>query len=560
MPAPPAAALRPPSVVMQPRRMGAFHQTRLSFMRALLRDAAKEGWKFARTVWRVNKKGAGFAVYELREGARAYSLAVFCSDLPAEKRSDRVIAEEWDSVFTLCDGALTAEEAKEMRKDVLLQEAGRQRENQLVLSRANRSVRLFEHTADSLARGRQPKTSLMEEAGYLMRTTAVYANGKFGVADRERICGRAEMRAPFRAEMLAVWMFRVFAADIAEHLAFSRAPGAAAKLSAANRKRLGIGNATGLGMAPFLINHPQLLHKWMRAREIALARARAAEDDDTAREMFLREAKKAKAHAEQWRTDDKTQRQKITELQKDIARIIRRANRREKKTPQFWDLFYRWGEASLSLEGQEMLVSLMTEPRGDLVDGLAQEMSADESALFRVPGAQKVFAARRQLEKHYDWALEEDFSRAESRARFWYVSEEKMEPRLGECAREPGAELQLPLVVARDIREFHAALCAFDSRAPLAEFLLAQPQHRHSARRLNIARRCVYGELRGNLASARLLPTDMLRCKLSFFGATRFDPRSDRWLRVTMYQNAPQPGENCGGDDWAWASPGDCGE
>ena len=40
-------------------------------------------------------------------------------------------------------------------------------------------------------------------------------------------------------------------------------------------KNLGIGNSTGLGMAPFLINHPSLFDRWIRARETAIARIRA---------------------------------------------------------------------------------------------------------------------------------------------------------------------------------------------------------------------------------------------------------------------------------------------
>ena len=31
----------------------------------------------------------------------------------------------------------------------------------------------------------------------------------------------------------------------------------------------------------------------------------------------------------------------------------------------------------------------------------------------------------------------------------------------------------------------------------------------------------------------------LLRCKLAMFGATKFDPRSDRWVRVTFFQGAP---------------------
>ena len=39
---------------------------------------------------------------------------------------------------------------------------------------------------------------------------------------------------------------------------------------------LGVGNSTGLGMAPFLINHPQLLNNWINAKETALAEFEAS--------------------------------------------------------------------------------------------------------------------------------------------------------------------------------------------------------------------------------------------------------------------------------------------
>jgi hypothetical protein len=51
-----------------------------------------------------------------------------------------------------------------------------------------------------------------------------------------------------------------------------------------------------------------------------------------------------------------------------------------------------------------------------------------------------------------------------------------------------------------------------------------------------------------------MMPIDILRCKLAFFGASRFDPKSDRWVRITMYADAPFPDEIHGmdADDWAW--------
>ena len=54
----------------------------------------------------------------------------------------------------------------------------------MVLSRANKSVRLFRHVVESLAAGAQPDATMIDEVGYLVRTTAVYGSGKFGAADR----------------------------------------------------------------------------------------------------------------------------------------------------------------------------------------------------------------------------------------------------------------------------------------------------------------------------------------------------------------------------------------
>jgi hypothetical protein len=45
-----------------------------------------------------------------------------------------------------------------------------------------------------------------------------------------------------------------------------------------------------------------------------------------------------------------------------------------------------------------------------------------------------------------------------------------------------------------------------------------------------------------------MLPIDLLRCKLAFFGATRFDPRSDRWVRISLFQGAPYPDDLKPGD------------
>ena len=79
-----------------------------------------------------------------------------------------------------------------------------------------------------------------------MRTTAVYGNGKFGIADREGIAGRPGLSEPFQAEMLTVWLIRAFTLDLAEHVAQARAPDRAVGLDPDYRRYLGVGNSMTL--------------------------------------------------------------------------------------------------------------------------------------------------------------------------------------------------------------------------------------------------------------------------------------------------------------------------
>ena len=95
---------------------------------------------------------------------------------------------------------------------------------------------------------------------------------------------------------------------------------------------------------------------------------------------------------------------------------------------------------------------------------------------------------------------------------------------------------------------------AIRNRVPVAAFLLRHPEHRHVVRRAQIAATHPYAEIRDNTISATVMPIDLLRAKLSFFGACHFDPRSDRWLRINMFQHAPFPHELAEGnaDDWTY--------
>lgn len=542
--------LRSPSTVMKLERMGAAFPHRLSFMRVLIRRLHAEKAKVNRSLWEINPQGYGRAVYSVQLGLNTYSLVAFATHLEAENRSDRVIAEAWDASFALFDGTPTAQDLDRLEKNAPKQEAGRFELGELVISRANKSVRLFEHVVKQLSKGKQPDSDIIDSVGYLMRTTAVYGNGKFGFADRLKISERPELAGPFQAEMLTVWLIRGFTHDLVEHIAKALNPKSFVPLSTTIRTNLGIGNSTGLGMAPFLIKHAVLLNNWMQTRETALARVRAIENPkpqyiDKIQSLLLRAIK----HVNQWNVADKNQMSNIIQLRSDLNEINQTVVLEWLQQPNPWDRLIKLSQC-YSVECQELLVSLVLEPHGDLIDSLATQM-ADLKGLTLNP-KMTLNELSEQLKSSYQWALDIDFTQQDSTHFFWYTSAEKLEPRLGIRAKELGSDKEMPLDIARQVCVLFKDLNEANQQHSVAQFLLTHPQHRHITRRIQMAKHHPYSEIQNNLIDIKCMPLNILRFKLSFFGASKFDPKSNLWTRVNMYQGAPLA-ENItqtNADDW----------
>jgi len=547
---------RAPATVMRLSRLGSLHQSRLSFMRILTRRMARENWSFSRPVFEIDDKGVGHAVYSATGPDRTYSLIAFAHDLPPEMRSDRVIATAWDATFTLFDGVPTQADIDRLAKNVPYQEAGRVSESELSVSRANRSVRLWDHFVEALAAGHQPDVQKVASVGYLMRTTAVYGSGKLGAADREKSAARAETLVPFQIEMLSVFLTRAFVRDLVNHMAKTKGGDAAVELAPEIALSLGIGNSTGLGMAPYIVNHPVLFNNWIVAREEAIARVRSvATATEKEANLFRHVLRRSEMSIARWTSEHPIQIGKLSDLNDDLRKINAFVTADDLINDHPWNRLYTWAEETLTEEGQELIASLMLEPYGDLVDGLASCMADFDTDAFRINGAMTVKDVHAHLEQCFGWGFFKDWSATENCARAWYVSEEKLEPRLAERFEEPVAEFEQPLAPARDAAHLHAALQDWPVDTPVAEFLLKHPEHRHMVRRAQINARSPYGEIHDNTISADVLPIDMLRCKLAFFGATRFDPRSDRWVRISMYGGAPYPEDLAKSDADRWVYP-----
>ena len=547
--------LRDPNTVMKLSRLGSFHQSKLSFLRSFLNEF--KDWDYSRDIFHLDSNGHGEAVYSFKKKDRVYSLVCFANKISDKERSDRVIATKWDAAFTLHDGVPTKDDIKRLKNEVPKQEVGRLSFKELTLSRANKSVRVFNHVVKNLSEGKQPDLELLTKVGYLYRTTAVYGSGKFGLADRFRIKNREEINGPFRLEMMLVYLVRQFTFDQVNHVAHHKNPEKAVKLEKQICKNLGIGNSTGLGMAPFIVNHPTLLNNWILTRETALKKIREiknVKDEDS--ELFKDCVKKSLTNITSWNTDSEYQQNKIKSLLKNVKKFINYIKSNfDFKTKYPFNEIYLWLEQNACEECIEYVVSIMMEPYSNIIDPLVSNMSSEEDSYFNIPTNRTVGELQNIIEKKYPNILDINFDQKENNQNFWFISKNKEEPRLADRFEEHGSELEQPLAIARDIKKLYEKLKTLKDSSTIAEFLSSSSELRHVIRRAFIVEKFPYSEIQDNTIGKSIVPIDMLRLKLSFFGALKFDPRSDKWLRICMFQGAPLPSELKNYDEqWVYKS------
>ena len=524
---------------MNLERLGSLSPSRLSFARTLLRHMREEQWSVERVEFNLDAHGHGETIYRITTPTRHYHVVIFAQALDDELRSDRVIAEAWDVTFCLIEGDVTDELRRSMALNVPLQEAGRQHPKLLVISRANKSVRNFDHFIDALSSGNQPDVNYLKRAGYIYRTTAVYGNGKFGIADYGRIKSNPDFGRPFSAQMAAVYVLRQFSIDQAEHIAHQRAPDTAVNLDKSIKRYLGIGNSTGLGMAPFLILHPQLIDRWVQQREQALALALSESPTETSIRQLSLSLKRARQYFEETWIENAGQaaRNKTVVSELDDCLTWLEASG---QTCSDWGELTSHLANHASLEAQELINGLLIDLHPSSTMGLEDAMSVDEQMIL-VP-EMSLDDLTSLLETRYAWALSEDYESPQAQHWFWYKSAEKEEPRLGRRGVDSGLEKELPLAIGPSLKQLHESLVQFAVSNPsstVIDFLLEHPALMATVRRAQTMAETNYGEIRSNLWAESMKPMHLLRAKLSFLGANRFDPKGDLWVRVTFFQGSP---------------------
>ena len=541
-------AIRPSEVVMRPTTLGAARLTRYSFSRMMLRRAAADGWQALRKVFDIDAKGRGEAVYELDTGSRKFSFVAFTTTISEDQHTDRVVAERWEVSAALFEGVPTTGDLDTLRSQVPLQEAGRFDPRVLVLTRGNRSVRFFQYLIDCLATGSQPEPGQVADAGYILRSTAFYANGKYGMRSFDGYPPDHELAVPYRAQFVTAWLFRELGYDLVEHCARASGGVDAVGFDQEWRRYFGLGNATGLGLVPYAFKHPQVMNAWASIRELALADVRALEATPSRLARLDDWVARAHRHFATGTADCAPflDGPALVAVLKQIRAFIDTV----RSDPRAFDAIYRWAE-SQDPETAELVVSLLIELHdGD--DAVVDEMLKVTEHSDTDP-ATTVGQLRTLITERFGWLNELDLDDDDADFYWWVVSDNAEEPRRVPRARLDPVGRDVAIDFAARIWRLRSALAELPDQLSVAEFLTRQPIHRMAVNRL-AASDSLYGEPHDNPCSARFLPLQVQRFQLAMYGMDNFKPKSTDWLRVTLFQGAPRLADldPAMGDSWAF--------
>ncbi len=543
--------VRSPEVVMRPAMLGAARLTRYSFSRMMLRRAAADGWQAWRKVFDMDAKGRGEAVYELDIGSRKFSFIAFTTTISEDQHTDRVVAAGWEISAALFEGVPTRDDLDILRHQVPLQEAGRFDPRVLVLTRGNRSVRFFQYLVDCLATGSQPEPGQVADAGYILRSTAFYANGKYGMRSFEGYPPDHELAVPYRAQFVTAWLFRELSYDLVEHCARASGGVDAVGFDEEWQRYFGLGNATGLGLVPYAFKHPRVLNAWASIRELALADVRALEATPPLVARLDDWVARAHRHFATGTSDDCAPFLNAPALV-GVLEEIRSFIDTVRSDPSAFDAIYRWAETQ-DPETAELVVSLLIELHdGDdsVVDELLTVTEHTDTDPAVTVGQLKTLIAER-----FGWLDELHLDDDEADFYWWVISDNTEEPRrvprphLDPEGRDVGIDF------ATRIWHLRSALAELPDDLSVAHFLTQQPGHRMAVNRL-VASDCLYGEPHDNPCGARFLPLQLQRFQLAMYGMDNFKPKSTDWLRVTLFQGAPRICDlgSAMNDSWAFPS------
>lgn len=544
--------LRSAGIVMAPWRAAAAVPTPLSFSRNLLRKMVAERWRITRTAFELDDEGRGQALYRIETPQAAFHFFVVSDVFPADQKIDRAFGVNWDVSAAICEGEWTAERRELLAQEVPKQYDGRYPADVFCFCRGNRSERIFDHVVDALAAGTQPDTALLASVGYLLRSTAFAGNGLFGTKPFEAFENTHPLGATYHAQILSAYMLRTFVFELVEHIAAARAPGAV-RLDPAIKRYLGLGNSAGLGLVPFIMNHPRIVHQWCLAQETAFAAALARPVAPAGLATLRALIDRVRIYFRQDPRDGNGIFGDYSRLAAEFDAMLSTLDRLDAPAGMDWRALF---DAILPPhhhpETAETLLSLLLELFPDIVAQQETQLIADEAT--DLDPTMTVGRLAALTHSSYGWLLAE--GAAATCPHFWYYPlESPYEPRRGLRGTGTSFETETPMDLPRLLPQLLAALAGEPEETPVGVFLARHPEFALLARRIQSLAGFDYAELRVDSLAADYPPFAACRFLLAFYGMEKYDPRLPRSTKGALLQGAPLPEEIAEGIDGSWPFP-----
>ena len=548
---------RPARVVMSTTRAKAACPNALSFSRSLVRKMVRERWRIERAKLELDSEGRGEGLYRIFAGDRHFHFFAISNVFPPDQKIDRSYGINWDVSAAIVQGSWTPDREAMLRDEIPKQYSGRYDADTLCFCRGNRSERLFDHVVDSLGQGQQPDAGLLASVGYILRSTAFAGNGLFGIKPFEGLGPIHPLGMPYHAQILAAYMLREFVFDLVDGMASARSP-AAAKLDRRLKRYLGIGNSAGLGLIPFIANHPQIVHRWCMTSELALASARQRIPSGATANAFTRLLDKARQYFEQDPRDGNGIFANYAQLASEIEAV------REQMATLFsgdldvagrsWKMLLEQLELKIHAETTEIVGSLLLELYPDIIENFKSEFCATET--LRVDPTMTVGALRKIIHSAYDWLLPAQLRSHIDSSHFWYYpAEAPDEPRRGRRGLAPEFEFESKMDLPLKLGELVETLARYPESFPVASLLANHPDLRAVVSRIQTTGSMPYSELRENFLAASFAPFGACRFVLAFYGMEKYDPRPPRSTKGSLLQGAPIAEEIARGLDGDWPFP-----
>ena len=548
--------LRPAAVVMSPERARAAYPTPLSFSRSLVRKMLRQRWRIERARFELDSEGRGEALYRIFAADCCFHFFAISNVFPADQKIDRSFGINWDVSAAICQGEWTADREALLRDEIPKQYSGRYDTETLGFCRGNRSERLFDHVVDSLVAGDQPDATLLATVGYILRSTAFAGNGLFGIKPFEGLGFEHPLGRPYEVQILAAYMLREFVFDLVEGIAAARSP-RAAKLDRRLKRYLGIGNSAGLGLIPFVANHPQIVHQWCLVNEEALAAAMVRSPSATIADKFLSLLAKAEQYFRQDPRDGNGIFASFGQLASEIAvvrsKMIDVLKLHSANTAQPWQALLAWIGRDFHPELVEVVHAILLELYPNIVETCETRFQANEFS--KLEPQMTVGVLRSKLRIKYDWFLSRRRNPGDL-AYFWYYPVEAPdEPRRGLRGVAPEFEFESKMDLPLRLDELAMVLEIEPDDTSVAGLLAKRPNLRAVVARVQSTADLEYAELRENFLSASFTPFSACRFVLAFYGMEKYDPRPPRSTKGSLLQGAPIADEIPTGKDGDWPFP-----